>query len=85
MKRATTAVPAVLDAPTCDYRNRHGGRLTVPRGLGPPATHLRREMKRKATAAMAVMGLTASKAVRLLFHRIAVQQAFPLERLLSPA
>ena len=25
------------------------------------------------------MGLTASQAVRLLFHRIAVDQAFPLE------
>ena len=37
------------------------------------------EMKRKATAALAAMGLTASEAVRLLFHRIAVDQAFPLE------
>ena len=37
------------------------------------------EMKRKATAALAAMGLTASQAVRLLFHRIAVEQAFPLE------
>ena len=37
------------------------------------------EMKRKATAALAAMGLTASEAVRLLFHRIAVDQAFPPE------
>ncbi len=37
------------------------------------------EMKRKATAALAAMGLTASEAVRLFFHRIAVEQAFPLE------
>ena len=37
------------------------------------------EMKRRATAALAAMGLTASEAVRLLFHRIAVDQAFPLE------
>ncbi len=37
------------------------------------------EMKRKAMAALAAMGLTASEAVRLLFHRIAVDQAFPLE------
>ena len=37
------------------------------------------EMKRKATAALAAMGLTASEAVRLFFHRIAVDQAFPLE------
>ncbi len=36
-------------------------------------------MKQKATAALAAMGLTASEAVRLLFHRIAVDQAFPLE------
>ena len=37
------------------------------------------EMKQKATAALAAMGLTASEAVRLLFHRIAADQAFPLE------
>ena len=37
------------------------------------------EMKHKATEALAAMGLTASEAVRLLFHRIAVDQAFPLE------
>jgi len=37
------------------------------------------DMKRKATEARAAMGLTASEAVRLLFHRIAVDQAFPLE------
>ena len=37
------------------------------------------EMKQKATEALAAMGLTASDAVRLLFHRIAVDQAFPLE------
>ena len=35
------------------------------------------EMKRKATVALAAMGLTASEAVRLFFHRIAVDQAFP--------
>ncbi|WP_420463353.1 type II toxin-antitoxin system RelB/DinJ family antitoxin [Candidatus Palauibacter sp.] len=37
------------------------------------------ELKQRATAALAAMGLTASQAVRLLFHRIAVDQAFPLE------
>lgn len=37
------------------------------------------EMKQQATAALAAMGLTASEAVRLLFHRIATDQAFPLE------
>ena len=37
------------------------------------------ELKRKATAALAAMGMTASEAVRLFFHRIAVDQAFPLE------
>ena len=37
------------------------------------------EMKRKATTALTAMGLTPSEAVRLLFHRIAVDQAFPLE------
>ena len=34
MKRATTALPAELGAPTCNHRIRRGGRLTVPRGLG---------------------------------------------------
>ncbi len=37
------------------------------------------ETKRAATAALAATGLTASQAVRLLFHRIAVDQAFLLE------
>ena len=37
------------------------------------------DLKRKATEALAAMGLSASEAVRLLFHRIAVDQAFPLE------
>ena len=51
----------------------------MPRGPDPPATHPCRKMKRKATAALAAMSMTASEAVRLLSHRIAVQQAFPLE------
>ena len=37
------------------------------------------DVKRRATEALSAMGLTASEAVRLLFHRIAVDQAFPLE------
>jgi DNA-damage-inducible protein J len=37
------------------------------------------EVKAKAIAALEAMGLSASDAVRLLFHRIAVDQAFPLE------
>ena len=37
------------------------------------------ELKRRATDALAAMGLTASEAVRLLFHRIAVDQASLLE------
>lgn len=37
------------------------------------------EVKARATAALAEMGLSASDAVRLLFHRIAADQAFPLE------
>lgn len=37
------------------------------------------EIRRKATATLAAMGLTATDAVRLLFYRIAVDQAFPLE------
>lgn len=37
------------------------------------------DLKAKATGALAEMGLTASDAVRLLFHRIVADQAFPLE------
>ena len=37
------------------------------------------QMKRKAMAALAAMGLKTSEAVRLCFRRIAVDQAFPLE------
>lgn len=37
------------------------------------------DLKNKASKALAAMGLTTSDAVRLLFHRIAVDQAFPLE------
>ena len=38
-----------------------------------------RELKQKATETLAAIGLSASEAVRLLFHRIAADQAFPLE------
>lgn len=40
---------------------------------------MNRELKREAFKALDGMGLTASDAVRLLFHRIAVDQTFPLE------
>jgi DNA-damage-inducible protein J len=37
------------------------------------------DLKEKATEALAEMGLTTSEAVRMLFHRIVADQAFPLE------
>jgi DNA-damage-inducible protein J len=37
------------------------------------------DVKAQATEALAAMGLSTSDAVRLLFHRIAADQAFPLE------
>ena len=37
------------------------------------------DLKLKATETLAAMGLSASTAVRLLFHRIVADQAFPLE------
>ena len=37
------------------------------------------DVKARATEALAVMGLSTSDAVRLLFHRIVADQAFPLE------
>ena len=37
------------------------------------------ETKTQATEALAAMGLSVSDAVRLLLHRIVVDQAFPLE------
>ena len=40
---------------------------------------MNREVKDRAMIALAATGLTASEAVRMLFHRIIVDQAFPLE------
>lgn len=37
------------------------------------------ELKAQGDAALAAMGLSASDAVRLLYHRIVADQAFPLE------
>ncbi len=37
------------------------------------------DVKAQAIAALEAMGLSASDAVRLLFHRIVADQAFPLE------
>ena len=37
------------------------------------------DIKAKGNAALAAMGLSAADAVRLLFHRIVSDQAFPLE------
>ena len=37
------------------------------------------ELKAKAVDALRSMGLSTSDAVRLLFHRIVADQAFPLE------
>ena len=37
------------------------------------------ELKRRATVVLAKTGLTASEAVRMLFRRIAIDQAFPIE------
>ena len=43
--------------------------------------HIRMDekVKMQASEALAAMGLSASDAVRLLFHRIVADQAFPLE------
>lgn len=37
------------------------------------------DIKVKGDAALAAMGLSAADAVRLLYHRIIAEQAFPLE------
>lgn len=37
------------------------------------------ELKAQATEALAAIGLSTADAVRLLFHRIVADQAFPLE------
>lgn len=37
------------------------------------------DLKDRATVALEAMGLSVADAVRLLFHRIAADQAFPLE------
>lgn len=38
-----------------------------------------KDVKAQAMAALAAMGLSTTDAVRLLFHRIVADQAFPLE------
>lgn len=37
------------------------------------------QLKAQATAALEAIGLSTADAVRLLFHRIVAEQAFPLE------
>lgn len=37
------------------------------------------DLKDRGNAALAAMGLTSAEAVRLLYHRIVAEQAFPLE------
>lgn len=37
------------------------------------------DLKEQASQALAAMGLSTADAVRLLFHRIVAEQAFPLE------
>lgn len=37
------------------------------------------DLKAQATETLAAMGLSTADAVRLLFHRVVVDQAFPLE------
>jgi DNA-damage-inducible protein J len=37
------------------------------------------DLKAQATEALAAMGLSTADAVRLLFHRVVADQAFPLE------
>lgn len=37
------------------------------------------DLKQQATAALKAIGLSTADAVRLLFHRIVAEQAFPLE------
>ena len=61
------------------YRNCDTGGVHVKTHSSMLHVRMDTEMKRKATAALAAMGLTASEAVRLFFHRIAVDQAFPLD------
>ena len=48
---------------------------------GTSMLHVRMDerVKAEATQALSAMGLSASDAVRLLFHRIIADQAFPLE------
>ena len=48
---------------------------------GTSMLHVRidEQVKAEATQALSAMGLSASDAVRLLFHRIIADQAFPLE------
>lgn len=66
-----------------DSRNRypHVSQLRDEGWMATSMLHVRmdEDLKAQALAALSAMGLSASDAVRLLFHRIAADQAFPLE------
>lgn len=51
----------------------------MPRTTSMLHVRMNRDVKDRAMTALAANGLTATEAVHLLFHRIIVDQAFPLE------
>lgn len=51
----------------------------MPKTTSMLHVRMNRDVKDRAMTALAASGLTATEAVHLLFHRIIVDQAFPLE------
>ena len=51
----------------------------MPKTTSMLHVRMNRNVKDRAMTALVASGLTATEAVNLLFHRIIVDQAFPLE------
>jgi DNA-damage-inducible protein J len=51
----------------------------MPKTTSMLHVRMKRDVKDRAMTALTASGLTATEAVNLLFHRIIVDQAFPLE------
>lgn len=51
----------------------------MPKTTSMLRVRIDRDVKDRAMTVLAASGLTATEAVHLLFHRVIVDQAFPLE------
>jgi len=73
---AATLTPAIFPLM---YLKRDTGKTAMAAATSMLHVRIDEDLKEQATQALAAMGLTASDAVRLLFHRVVAEQAFPFE------